>query len=48
MPAQAGFLFQDNACAYLDLETLSIISTCLTGSLIRPYNEDNGTNSLDL
>ncbi|MCM2285842.1 MAG: DUF3786 domain-containing protein [Desulfobacula sp.] len=39
MPAQAGFLFQDNARAYLDLKSLSIISTCLTGSLIRPYNE---------
>ena len=48
MPAQAGFLFQDNAPAYLDLETLSIISTCLTGSLIQPYNEGSGTNSLDL
>ncbi len=36
MPAQAGFLFHDNAGDYLDLETLSIISTCLTGLLIRP------------
>ena len=36
MPAQAGFLFQDNAGDYLNLETLAIISTCLTGSLIRP------------
>ena len=48
MPVQAGFLFQDNARAYLDLETLSIISTCLTGSLIRPYNGGHGINSLDL
>nr|NJM04675.1 DUF3786 domain-containing protein [Desulfobacula sp.] len=45
MPAQAGFLFRDNARAYLDLESLSIISTCLTGSLIRPYNEDHETHS---
>jgi hypothetical protein len=44
MPAQAGFLFQDNARAYLDLETLSIISTCLTGSLIRSYNKGHETH----
>lgn len=36
MPTQAGFLFQDDAGDYLNLETLAIISTCLTGSLIRP------------
>lgn len=36
MPAQAGFLFHDNAGDYLDLDTLSIISTSLTGSLIKP------------
>jgi len=35
MPANAGFLFQDNADKYLDLECLSIICTYLTGQLIQ-------------
>ena len=39
MPAQAGFLFQDNAGDYLNFETLAIISTCLTGSLIQPKGQ---------
>ncbi|MFA5904666.1 MAG: DUF3786 domain-containing protein [Desulfobacula sp.] len=36
MPARAGFLFYDNASSYPDLQTLSIISTYLTGRLIDP------------
>ncbi len=36
MPAQAGFLFHDNAGDYLDLEALAILSTYLTGRLIKP------------
>ena len=35
MPANAVFLFQDNADNYLDLECLSIICTYLTGQLIQ-------------
>ena len=34
MGSSATFLFQDNAYKYLDLESLSIITTCLTGLLI--------------
>lgn len=36
MTARAGFLFYDNVGSYLDLQTLSIISTYLTGRLIDP------------
>jgi len=35
MPASAGFLFQDNADKYLDLKSLSILCTYLTGQLIQ-------------
>ena len=35
MPASAGFLFHDNADKYLDLKSLSIICTYLTGQLIQ-------------
>ena len=35
MPASAGYLFQDNADKYLDLKSLSILCTYLTGQLIR-------------
>jgi len=35
MPANAMFLFHDNANAFLDLESLTIICTYLTGLLIR-------------
>ena len=35
MPANAVFLFQDNADKYLDLECLSILCTYLTGQLIQ-------------
>jgi len=35
MPASAGFLFHDNAKTYLDLESLTIICTYLTGLLIQ-------------
>ncbi len=35
MPARAGLLFQDNANKYLDLESLSILCTYLTGKLIQ-------------
>lgn len=35
MPANAVFLFQDDADKYLDLECLSIICTYLTGQLIQ-------------
>jgi len=33
LPASAGFLFQDNADKYLDLKSLSILCTYLTGQL---------------
>ena len=39
MPANAGFLFQDNADKYLDLECLSILCTYLTGHLIQQVQE---------
>jgi len=35
LPASAGFLFQDNADRYLDLKSLSIVCTYLTGQLIQ-------------
>jgi hypothetical protein len=35
MPANAMFLFHDNAETFLDLESLTIICTYLTGLLIR-------------
>lgn len=35
MPANAGFLYHDDAETYLDLESLTIICTWLTGLLIQ-------------
>jgi hypothetical protein len=35
MPASAGFLYHENAKAYLDLECLTVLCTFLTGQLIK-------------
>jgi hypothetical protein len=35
LPAMASFLFHDNAQCYLDLECMTVLSTYLTGELIR-------------
>jgi hypothetical protein len=34
LPAQSAFLFHDNADKYLDIKSLGIIATYLTGLLI--------------